>query len=137
VLDDNYVVGLHFQSEEPFKWAKDAGDNDLLYVVYSIPGSCKGLNYQAGVASADSTPGGAPPPRVDHWHGLIGDKGAGEKGHWLMHVPVRDFTFGGMPGNPFDGKKISVNSDEPWFIPVCEPAMAENPAMQGQMQGNK
>ncbi|MEW6473846.1 MAG: hypothetical protein AB1679_16460 [Actinomycetota bacterium] len=129
-LDNGYAVGLHFQSEQPFKWAQDAGDNELLYLVYAIPGTCKGLNFTAGLKSAESTPGGAPPPRFDHWHGLLGDKGAGEKGHWLMHLPVRDFTFAGMAGNPFDGKKISITNNDPWFMPVCEPAMAENPAMQ-------
>jgi hypothetical protein len=135
-LDNGYAIGLHFQSEKPFRWAKDAGDNDLLYLVYAVPGRCRGLNYQAGLAAADATSAGKLQPGFDHWHGLIGDKGAGERGHWLMHLPVRDFTFAGMAGNPFDGKQISI-SGQPWFMPVCEPAMQENPAMQGQMQGNK
>jgi hypothetical protein len=135
VIDDNFAIGLHFQSEKPFKWARDAGDNELLYIVYAVPGSCKGLNFQAGLAAADATAVGKPLPGFDHWHGLVGDKGAGDRGHWLMHIPVRNFTFAGMEGNPFEGKQIT--SGEPGFIPVCEPAMAENPAMQGMMGGNR
>lgn len=117
VLDDGYAMGLHFQSEEPFKWAEDAEDNELLYVVYALPGSCPGGNFDKAVGASDVSAVGNVPPGFDHWHGVLG---AGPKqGHWLMHVPVRDFTLAGPPGNPLEGEEITAGSPE--FIPICEP----------------
>ena len=119
VLDDSgFAMGLHFQSEDPFRWAMDADDDELLYLVYAIPGSCEpGGNFNAALEAGDSTVLGAVPPGFDHWHGLLGAGPA--QGHWLLHIPVRDFTFAGPEGNPLQGEKITGGSPE--FIPVCEP----------------
>lgn len=117
VLDNGYAVGLHFQSEDPFRWAKDAEDNELLYVVYAIPGNCPGGNFDKSVTQEDVSDVGGVPPGFDHWHGVIG---AGPKqGHWLMHMPVRDFVLEGPPGNPMDGEEITAGIPE--FMPICEP----------------
>lgn len=117
VLDDGYAMGLHFQSEEPFRWAEDADDNELLYIVYAIPGSCPGGNFDKAVTAAGVSDVGGVPPGFDHWHGVLG---AGPKlGHWLLHVPVRDFTLAGPPGNPLEGEEITAGIPE--FIPICEP----------------
>lgn len=117
VLDDGYAVGLHFQSEDPFRWAEDAGDNELLYIVYAIPGSCPGGNFDKAVGESDVSAVGGVLPGFDHWHGVLG---AGPKqGHWLMHMPVRDFTLAGPPGNPLEGEEIIAGTPE--FIPICEP----------------
>lgn len=118
VLDDGYAVGLHFQSDEPFAWAEDVPTGELLYIVYAIPGKCTDANYDNGLADPDATVlGTPPPPGFDHWHGMVG--GGDQVGHWLTHVAVRDFTFAGAEGNPFEGKEIKAG--EPGFIPVCEP----------------
>lgn len=117
VLDDGYAVGLHFQSEDPFAWAEDADDNELLYVVYAIPGSCPGGNFDKSVTRDDVSVLGSVPSGFDHWHGVLG---AGPKlGHWLLHMPVRDFTLAGPPGNPLEGEEITAGIPE--FIPICEP----------------
>ena len=119
VLDERgFAMGLHFQSEEPFRWAADAENNELLYLVYAIPGSCEpGGNYIAAVEADDSSALGPVPPGFDHWHGLLGAGPA--QGHWLIHIPVRDFTFAGPEGNPLEGEQITGGVPE--FIPVCEP----------------
>lgn len=118
VLDEQgFSVGLHFQSDQPFKWAQDVPTGELLYIVYAIPGSCPGANFGAAVESPNASVIGALPSGFDHWHALVG--GGTENGHWLMHIPVRDFTFAGMAGNPFEGRQ--VRAGDPGFIPVCEP----------------
>ena len=93
VLDHRgFAVGLHFQSDKPFKWAEDAPK------------------------SADASIGGRPPAGFDHWHGLVG---AGPKaGHWLLHTAVRDLTLAGPPGNPMAGTKVEAG--QPGFMPVCD-----------------
>ena len=116
VLDNGYAVALHFQTDKPFKWAKDVPKGELLYMVYAIPGNCGDGNFQKAVKAPDATVQGPTPPGFDHWHGLVG---AGPKlGHWLMHIPVRDFTFEGMPDNPMDG--TAVKAANPGFMPVCD-----------------
>jgi len=118
VLDDEgYAVGLHFQSTEPFEWAHDVPAGELLYVVYAIPGTCPGGNFDKSVDRDDVTITGPVPPGFDHWHGVVG---AGPKyGHWLLHYPVRDFKLAGPPGNPMDGMEITAGT--PKFMPICEP----------------
>ncbi|MGH2808125.1 MAG: hypothetical protein ACRDKT_12725 [Actinomycetota bacterium] len=117
VLDDGYAVGLHFQTKEPFEWAHDVPEGELLYVVYAIPGECPGGNFEKSVKAPGSTIQGAVPPGFDHWHGVVG---AGPKfGHWLLHYPVRDFNLAGPPGNPMDGMEITAGT--PQFMPICEP----------------
>jgi hypothetical protein len=117
VLDDaGYTVGLHFQTDEPFPWAKDVEKGELLYLVYAIPGNCGDGSFEQAVKSKDATILGPTPGGFDHWHGLVG---AGPKaGHWLMHIPVRDFTTAGPPGNPMDGTPVKAGT--PGFMPVCD-----------------
>jgi hypothetical protein len=116
VLDDGYAVGLHFQSEEPFKWAEDVPEGELLYTVSAIPGNCGNGSFETAVKSEDASVVGKPPPGYDHWHGLVG---AGPKqGHWLSHTAVRDFTLAGPPGNPMAG--TTVEGGATGFMPVCD-----------------
>jgi hypothetical protein len=117
VIDDSgYAVALHFQTDEPFPWAKDVEKGELLYLVYAIPGNCGTGNFERAVKSKDATILGPTPGGFDHWHGLVG---AGPKaGHWLMHIPVRDFTMAGPPGNPMDGTPVKAGT--PGFMPVCD-----------------
>jgi hypothetical protein len=117
VLDDaGYTVGLHFQTDKPFPWAKDVENGQLLYLVYAIPGNCGNGNFEQAVKSKDATILGPTPGGFDHWHGLVG---AGPTaGHWLVHIAVRDFTMAGPPGNPMDG--TAVKAGTPGFMPVCD-----------------
>jgi hypothetical protein len=119
VLDDRgFAMGLHFQSEEPFRWAADAEENELLYMVYAIPGNCEpGGNFNEAVQASDASVLGPVLPGFDHWHGLL--EAGPAQGHWLIHIPVRDFTFAGPEGNPLEGEEITGGVPE--FIPVCEP----------------
>jgi len=117
VIDDSgYAVGLHFQTDVPFPWAKDVDKGELLYLVYAIPGNCGNGSFERAVESKDATILGPTPGGFDHWHGLVG---AGPKaGHWLMHIPVRDFTMAGPPDNPMDGTPVKAGT--PGFMPVCD-----------------
>jgi hypothetical protein len=117
VLDDRgFAVGLHFQSEEPFKWAEDAPKGELLYLVYAIPGNCGTGSFAKASKSEDASIVGPPPAGFDHWHGLVG---AGPRaGHWLLHTAVRDLTLAGPPGNPMAGTKVEAG--QPGFMPVCD-----------------
>jgi len=117
VIDDSgYAVGLHFQTDVPFPWAKDVDKGELLYLVYAIPGNCGNGSFERAVKSKDATILGPTPGGFDHWHGLVG---AGPKaGHWLMHIPVRDFTMAGPPDNPMDGTPVKAGT--PGFMPVCD-----------------
>jgi hypothetical protein len=117
VLDDaGYAVGLHFQTDKPFPWAKDVEKGELLYLVYAIPGNCGNGSFEQAVKSKHATILGPTPGGFDHWHGLVG---AGPKaGHWLMHIPVRDFTMAGPPDNPMDGTPVKAGT--PGFMPVCD-----------------
>ncbi len=111
-----YAVGLHFQTEKPFPWAKDVPKGELLYTIYAIPGTCGNGNYAKAIKAPNATIQGKVPPGFDHWHAF---KGGGSKvGQWFSHTPVRDFTFAGPPGNPFEGKKILAGV--PGFLPVCD-----------------
>jgi hypothetical protein len=116
-LDDRgYAVGLHFQSDKPFKWATDVRKGELLYIVYAIPGNCGDGSFAKASKSEDASIVGPLPAGFDHWHGLVG---AGPKqGHWLMHTAVRDFTLAGPPGNPMAGTKVEAG--QPGFMPVCD-----------------
>jgi hypothetical protein len=116
VLDNGYAVGLHFQSDEPFKWARDVPKGELLYLVYAIPGNCGNGSFAKAVQSPTATAVGATPPGFDHWHAVPGGKS--RVGHWLMHVPVRDFTLAGPPGNPMSGTEVVAG--KPGFMPVCD-----------------
>ena len=117
VLDERgYAMGLHFQTSEPFPWAEDARNGELLYIVYAIPGNCGDGSFAKAVKSEDATIVGKTPAGFDHWHGLVG---AGpEVGHWLMHIAVRDFTLAGPPGNPMEGTPVKAGN--PGFMPVCD-----------------
>jgi hypothetical protein len=117
VLDDRgYALGLHFQSDEPFKWAEDVAKGELLYIVYAIPGNCGNGSFEQASKATDASIVGPLPAGFDHWHGLVG---AGPKrGHWLMHTAVRDFTLAGPPGNPMAGTKVEAG--QPGFMPVCD-----------------
>jgi hypothetical protein len=117
VLDDRgFAVGLHFQSDKPFKWAEDAPKGELLYIVYAIPGNCGNGSFEQAFKARNASIVGPPPAGFDHWHGLVG---AGPKrGHWLMHTAVRDFTLAGPPGNPMAGTKVEAG--QPGFMPVCD-----------------
>lgn len=118
VLDDGFAIGLHFQSDEPFAWAKDVAAGELLYIVYAIPGKCPDANFDKGLQNPEATVlGTVPPPGFDHWHGMVG--GGADVGHWLTHIAVRDFTFAGMAGNPMEG--MEVKGGNAGFMPVCEP----------------
>lgn len=117
VLDDRgYAVGLHFQTDKPFPWAKDAEPGELLYMVYAIPGNCGDGSFARAAKSDKATIVGKPPAGFDHWHGLVGGKS--RTGHWLMHIPVRDFTLAGPPDNPMDGTPVKAGN--PGFMPVCD-----------------
>lgn len=117
VLDDRgFTVGLHFQTDKPFKWAEDVPKGELLYLVYAIPGSCGDGSFAKASKASDASIVGPLPAGFDHWHGLVG--GGSETGHWLMHVPVRDFTFAGEEGNPLAGTKVKAAN--PGFVPVCD-----------------
>jgi hypothetical protein len=117
VLDDRgFAVGLHFQSDKPFKWAEDAPKGELLYIVYAIPGNCGNGSFESASKAKDASIVGPLPAGFDHWHGLVG---AGPKsGHWLMHTAVSDFTLAGPPGNPMAGTKVEAG--QPGFMPVCD-----------------
>jgi hypothetical protein len=117
VLDDRgFAVGLHFQSDMPFKWAEDVPKGELLYIVYAIPGNCGNGSFAKASKSEDASIVGPLPAGFDHWHGLVG---AGPKsGHWLMHTAVRDFTLAGPEGNPMAGTKVEAG--QPGFMPVCD-----------------
>jgi hypothetical protein len=117
VLDDRgYAVGLHFQSDKPFKWAEDVAKGELLYIVYAIPGNCGNGSFEQASKAENASIVGPLPAGFDHWHGLVG---AGPKrGHWLMHTAVRDFTLAGPPGNPMAGTKVEAG--QPGFMPVCD-----------------
>jgi hypothetical protein len=117
VLDDGFAIGLHFQSDEPFAWAKDVPTGELLYIVYAIPGRCSDANFEEGLDDPEASVLGKPPPGFDHWHGMV--DGGDAVGHWLTHIAVRDFTFAGMEGNPMEG--MEVKAGEAGFMPVCEP----------------
>lgn len=117
VLDKRgYAVGLHFQTDKPFPWAKGVAKGELLYLIYAIPGTCGNGNYAKAVKAPNATIQGKVPPGFDHWHAFQG--GGSKVGTWYMHTAVRDFTFAGPSGNPFDGKRISAGS--PKFLPVCD-----------------
>ena len=117
VLDKRgYAVGLHFQTDKPFPWAKGVAKGELLYLIYAIPGTCGDGNYAKAVKAPNATIQGKVPPGFDHWHAFQG--GGSKVGTWYTHIPVRDFTFAGPPGNPFEGKRISAGS--PKFLPVCD-----------------
>lgn len=118
VLDPGgFAIGLHFQSAEPFRWARaDVPTGTLLYVMYAIPGSCGTGNYAQAVKAADASIVGSLPPGFEHWHALVG--GGSTIGHWLAHIPVRSFTFAGPPGNPLEGTQVTAGV--PGFIPVCD-----------------
>jgi hypothetical protein len=117
VLDNGFAIGLHFQSDEPFAWAKDVPTGELLYIVYAIPGRCTDANFEQGLDDPEASVLGKPPPGFDHWHGMVG--GGADVGHWLAHIAVRDFTFAGMEDNPMEG--MEVKAGEAGFMPVCEP----------------
>jgi hypothetical protein len=117
VLDERgYAVGMHFQSDEPFKWAEDVPKGELLYIVYAIPGNCGNGSFEQASKARNASIVGPLPAGFDHWHGLVG---AGPKrGHWLLHTAVRDFTLAGPPGNPMAGTKVEAG--QPGFMPVCD-----------------
>jgi hypothetical protein len=117
VLNDRgYAMGLHFQTDKPFRWAQDARKGELLYIVYAVPGNCGNGNFTQAVKSTNATIQGRVPGGFDHWHGLVGAGPA--QGHWLMHIPVRDFRLAGPPGNPMTGTQITRGI--PKFMPVCD-----------------
>jgi hypothetical protein len=117
VLDDRgFAVGLHFQSDKPFKWAEDVPKGELLYFVYAIPGNCGNGSFESASKAKNASIVGPLPAGFDHWHGLVG---AGPKrGHWLLHTAVRDFTLAGPPGNAMAGTKVEAG--QPGFMPVCD-----------------
>lgn len=117
VLDKRgFAIGLHFQTDKPFPWAKDVPKGELLYMIYAIPGNCGDGNYARAVRSNTASVYGKLPPGFDHWHAFVG--GGSEVGTWYTHIPVRSFTFAGPPGNPLEGGKITAGT--PKFIPVCD-----------------
>jgi hypothetical protein len=117
VLDERgFAVGLHFQSEKPFKWAEDVPKGELLYIVYAIPGNCGNGSFAKASKSEDASIVGPLPAGFDHWHALT--NGGSETGHWLLHTSVRDFTLAGPPGNPMAGTKVEAG--QPGFMPVCD-----------------
>lgn len=111
-----YAVGLHFQTDKPFAWAKDVPKGQLLYMIYAVPGTCGDGNYAKAVKAPNATIQGKVPPGFDHWHAFQG--GGSKVGTWYTHIAARDFTFGGPPGNPFEGKPIAAGT--PKFLPVCD-----------------
>lgn len=111
-----FAIGLHFQTDKPFPWAKGVTKGQLLYIIYAIPGTCGDGNYARAVRSPRATIYGGVPPGFDHWHAFRG--GGSRVGTWLTHIAVRDFTLAGPPGNPAAGTKITAGT--PKFIPVCD-----------------
>ena len=91
-------------------------EGELLYMVYAIPGSCGNGSFAQASKAPDATAVGPLPGGFDHWHALVG--GGSKTGHWLMHIPVRDFTFAGEDGNPMAGTKVEAGI--PGFMPVCD-----------------
>lgn len=94
--DRGFAVGLHFQSDKPFKWAEDVPRDELLYMVYAIPGNCGNGSFAQASKSENASIVGKLPAGFDHWHACVG--GGSTTGHWLMHTAVRDFTLAGRPG---------------------------------------
>lgn len=111
-----YAVGFHFQTDQPFAWAKDVPKGQLLYIIYAIPGTCGDGNYAKAVKAPNATIQGKVPPGFDHWHAFQG--GGSKVGTWYTHIAARDFTFAGPAGNPFEGKQITAGT--PKFLPVCD-----------------
>jgi hypothetical protein len=111
-----YAIGLHFQTDKPFPWAKDVPKGELLYFIYAVPGTCGNGNYAQAARSPNATAFGKLPPGFDHWHAFRG--GGSQVGTWYTHIPVRDFTLAGPPGNPREGARITAGT--PKFIPVCD-----------------
>lgn len=111
-----FAIGLHFQTDDPFPWARDVPKGELLYFIYAIPGTCGDGNYAKAVKSPNATVYGRVPPGFDHWHGFVG--GGSKVGTWYTHIPVRDFTLAGPPGNPSEGAQVTAGT--PKFIPVCD-----------------
>lgn len=117
ILDKRgFAVGLHFQTDKPFPWAKGVAKGQLLYLIYAVPGTCGDGNYAKAVKAANATVYGKVPPGFDHWHAFQG--GGSKVGTWYTHIPVQTFTFAGPPGNPFAGKRITAGT--PKFLPVCD-----------------
>lgn len=117
VLDKRgFAVGLHFQTDKPFPWAKDVPKGELLYMIYAIPGTCGNGNYAQAIKAPNATIQGKVLPGFDHWHAFQG--GGSTVGSWYTHIAAREFTFGGPPGNPFEGKRIPAGA--PKFLPVCD-----------------
>lgn len=114
--DDGTAVGFHFQEEGEAPSAEGVEPGELLYIVQAIPGNCGDGNYGEAIESADATEGGGVPPGFDHWHAFV--DGGSERGTWLSHIPVRDFTFAGPPDNPLEGTEIKTG--QPKFLPVCD-----------------
>ena len=111
-----FAVGLHFQTEDPFPWAKGVDKGELLYLIYAIPGTCGDGNYAKAIRAQNATVYGTVPPGFDHWHAFKG--GGSRVGTWYTHIPVRSFTIAGPPGNPAEGAKVKAGT--PKFIPVCD-----------------
>jgi hypothetical protein len=111
-----YAVGLHFQTDKPFPWAKDVAKGTLLYLIYAIPGTCGDGNYAKAIKAPNATIEGKVLPGFDHWHAFQG--GGSKVGTWYTHIPVRSFTLAGPPGNPAEGTRITAGT--PKFIPVCD-----------------
>jgi hypothetical protein len=111
-----FALALHFQTDTPFPWAKDVPKGELLYIIYAIPGNCGNGNYGKAVRSPVASIFGKLPPGFDHWHGFVG--GGSKVGTWLLHIPVREFRFGGPADNPFEGKPVMAGI--PGFLPVCD-----------------
>ncbi len=117
VIDDRgFAIGLHFQTDVPFPWAKDVAKGELLYIINAIPGTCGDGNYAEAIKSPNATIAGPLLPGFDHWHGYV--DGGSTDGSWYEHIAVRDFEFAGPPENPFEGKQI--NAGTPGFLPVCD-----------------
>lgn len=111
-----YAVGLHFQTDKPFAWARGVPKGELLYLIYAVPGTCGNGNYARAIRSRRATAVGPLPPGFDHWHGFV--EGGSRVGTWYTHIPVRDFTLAGPAGNPAAGTRIKAGT--PRFIPVCD-----------------
>lgn len=111
-----FAIGLHFQTDKPFPWAKGVAKGQLLYLIYAVPGTCGDGNYAKAVKAPNATVYGRVPPGFDHWHAFQG--GGSRVGTWYTHIPVRTFAFAGPPGNPFAGERITAGT--PKFLPVCD-----------------
>jgi len=90
LADRGFAVGLHFQSDKPFKWAEDVPKGELLYMVYAIPGNCGNGSFAQASKSENASIVGKLPAGFDHWHALVG--GGSTTGHWRMHTAVRLHT---------------------------------------------